>query len=103
MDLQLFWYVTLGVLLIGYAWAHALAEMPRATALVTNFFGQWLWARNMDVVKPDPTVFPDFDESLRALAPFGRLVAYGQASRQAPTPVTRIVDFSAMTHHLPEG
>ena len=29
-----------------------------------------------------------FDESLRALAPFGRLVTYGQASRQAPTPVT---------------
>ena len=29
-----------------------------------------------------------FDESLRALAPFGRLVTYGQASREAPTPVT---------------
>ena len=29
-----------------------------------------------------------FDESLRALAPFGRLVTYGQASREAPTPIT---------------
>lgn len=28
-----------------------------------------------------------FDESLRALAPFGRLVAYGMASRTPPTPV----------------
>ena len=28
-----------------------------------------------------------FDASLAALAPFGRLVAYGQASRQSPTPV----------------
>ena len=30
---------------------------------------------------------PVFDASLRALAPFGRLVAYGQASRQQPAPV----------------
>ena len=29
-----------------------------------------------------------FDESLRALAPFGRLVTYGMASRETPTPVT---------------
>ena len=28
-----------------------------------------------------------FDEALRALAPFGRLVTFGAASRQAPTPV----------------
>jgi NADPH:quinone reductase len=30
---------------------------------------------------------PVFDASLRALAPFGRLVTYGQASRTPPTPV----------------
>jgi NADPH2:quinone reductase len=30
---------------------------------------------------------PVFDASLRALAPFGRLVTYGQASRTAPAPV----------------
>lgn len=29
-----------------------------------------------------------FDESLRALAPFGRLATFGMASRQAPSPVT---------------
>ena len=28
-----------------------------------------------------------FDESLAALAPFGRLITYGMASRQAPTPI----------------
>jgi NADPH:quinone reductase len=28
-----------------------------------------------------------FDQSLRALAPFGRLVCYGQAGRTAPTPI----------------
>jgi NADPH:quinone reductase len=30
---------------------------------------------------------PVFDASLRSLAPFGRLVTYGQASRQTPAPV----------------
>ena len=31
---------------------------------------------------------PVFDQSLRALAPFGRLATYGMASRRPPTPVT---------------
>jgi hypothetical protein len=37
----------------------------RSKALVTNFFGQWLYLRNMQRVTPDPVTFPDFDESLR--------------------------------------
>jgi hypothetical protein len=38
---------------------------PRARALVTNFFGQWLMIRNMEAVRPDPRAFPQFDENLR--------------------------------------
>ncbi len=38
---------------------------PKALALVENFAGQWLQFRNIDVMKPDPGKFPDFDESLR--------------------------------------
>lgn len=38
---------------------------PRAKALVENFFGQWLYVRNMSAVKPDTRVFPDFDDNLR--------------------------------------
>lgn len=38
---------------------------PRAKALVENFAGQWLQFRNIDVMKPDPGKFPDFDESVR--------------------------------------
>ena len=37
----------------------------RAEALLGNFFGQWLWVRNMENVAPDPKVFPDFDDNLR--------------------------------------
>ena len=38
---------------------------PRSQALVTNFAGQWLYLRNLSLVKPDPDAFPEFDESLR--------------------------------------
>jgi mono/diheme cytochrome c family protein len=38
---------------------------PRATALVKNFGGQWLFLRNLKAVDPDPNAFPDFDDSLR--------------------------------------
>ena len=37
----------------------------RAEALLSSFFGQWLWVRNMKDVAPDPKVFPDFDDNLR--------------------------------------
>jgi hypothetical protein len=37
----------------------------RASALVSNFAGQWLHLRDLRVVKPDAYLFPDFDDSLR--------------------------------------
>src|SRR6185436_4911730 len=38
----------------------------RATALVNNFTGQWLFLRNIEHVKPDERQFPAFDDGLRA-------------------------------------
>ncbi len=38
---------------------------PKSKALVENFAGQWLQFKNIDVMKPDPERFKDFDESLR--------------------------------------
>jgi hypothetical protein len=38
---------------------------PKAKALVTNFFGQWLYLRNMPSVARDSKEFPDWDENLR--------------------------------------
>ena len=38
---------------------------PRSQTLVSNFAGQWLQLRNLAVQKPDPELFPEFDESLR--------------------------------------
>jgi len=37
----------------------------RASALVSNFAGQWLYVRNMRTHAPDPNAFPDFDDNLR--------------------------------------
>ena len=38
---------------------------PRASALSSNFAGQWLELRNLDSVSPDPQRFPEWDADLR--------------------------------------
>lgn len=38
---------------------------PKASALVTNFAGQWLGARKAQSFLPDANIFPEFDENLR--------------------------------------
>jgi hypothetical protein len=38
---------------------------PKASALVDNFAGQWLHARNLRSATPDKNTFPDFDDNLR--------------------------------------
>ena len=37
---------------------------PKAAALVENFTGQWLQTRNLEVTKPDPDLFPEFNGEL---------------------------------------
>ena len=37
----------------------------KATALASNFAGQWLYLRNLQQARPDTQEFPDFDDSLR--------------------------------------
>lgn len=38
---------------------------PRADALTKNFAGQWLYLRNLDILRPDVYLFPDFNVRLR--------------------------------------
>jgi mono/diheme cytochrome c family protein len=38
---------------------------PRASALVTNFGGQWLWLRNLRTAAPNADLFAEFDDNLR--------------------------------------
>jgi Protein of unknown function (DUF1592)/Protein of unknown function (DUF1588)/Protein of unknown function (DUF1585)/Protein of unknown function (DUF1587)/Protein of unknown function (DUF1595) len=37
----------------------------RVDSMVSNFTGQWLQLRNLQLVKPDLLLFPDFDDNLR--------------------------------------
>jgi hypothetical protein len=39
---------------------------PRSRALVDNFAGQWLQLRSLKEFKPDPDLFPTFDDKLRS-------------------------------------
>ena len=43
-----------------------MLDDPKSASLVQNFAGQWLFIRNLATVRPDPVVFGEFDESLRA-------------------------------------
>jgi hypothetical protein len=42
-----------------------MLDDPRSQSLVDNFVSQWLTLRNLSLQKPDPDVFPEFDDSLR--------------------------------------
>lgn len=42
-----------------------MIQDPKAYALVENFAGQWLQVRNLDEFKPDPEMFPEFNDLLR--------------------------------------
>ncbi len=43
-----------------------MLQSPKAQALIDNFAGQWLYFRKMDEVTPDPGVYAQFDDKLRA-------------------------------------
>ncbi len=42
-----------------------MIQNKKSQAFVSNFAGQWLQLRNVSLVKPDPDIFPEFDEELR--------------------------------------
>ena len=48
------------------AQVHRMLTSPKASALVTNFAGQWLEIRNLKFAEPDKKLFPDFDDGLRS-------------------------------------
>ena len=44
---------------------HRMLADPKAEALVRNFSGQWLQLRNLDIVRPDKSLFPTYSHKLR--------------------------------------
>jgi hypothetical protein len=68
-----------------------MLDDPRSQALVDNFAGQWLYLRNVAAMKPDPVVFPEFDDSLRQA--FERETAlFFQSVLREDRPVTDLLE-----------
>jgi mono/diheme cytochrome c family protein len=67
-DEQLFDYASRGQLRrnLGQQVQRMLRDQ-KARELVENFGGQWLMLRNLDIVSPDPKLFPEYDDTLKAL------------------------------------
>ncbi|HUB79759.1 MAG TPA: DUF1592 domain-containing protein [Bryobacteraceae bacterium] len=42
-----------------------MLDDPKSQALVDNFAGQWLYLRKLQLSRPDPDAFPEFDDTLR--------------------------------------
>ena len=55
---------------------------PRADALIENFAGQWLLLRNLDAVRPDLPLFPNFDDSVRQAARRETELLFGSVLRE---------------------
>ena len=68
-DEQLFHLAAHGTLRRGETLQLQVRRMlrdPRSHALAENFASQWLQTRKLNEFTPDPDLFPDFDEPLRA-------------------------------------
>lgn len=48
------------------AQVNRMLDDPKSKALVENFAGQWLTLRKLPQIAPDPKLFPQFDDELRA-------------------------------------
>jgi hypothetical protein len=67
-DEELFAHATRGTLRQGNNLIRQVRRMlaaPKSRALAEIFAGQWLQTRGLRDFRPDPALFPDFDESLR--------------------------------------
>ena len=54
---------------------------PRAAGFAANFAGQWLETRNLDVVKPDPDKFKEWDPELREAMKTETTMFFDRAAR----------------------
>lgn len=68
-----------------------LADVRIRQGLVENFAGQWLQTRRLEAIRPDPRVFPDFDEPLRQ-AMERETLAFFESLVRDDVPITRLLD-----------
>ena len=74
---------------------------PRSSALVESFFGQWLTTRNVSAQRPDPKIFPDFDENLRdAFLTETQLFLESQLGEDRPATEILTADYTFVNERL---
>ena len=74
---------------------------PRSNALVDNFAGQWLAMRNIRLVSPDRSVYPDFDDELRtAFHEQSRLFFQAMLREDRPLMELLTADFTFVNERL---
>jgi hypothetical protein len=68
-----------------------LIASQKSIALIENFASQWLQLRKLDSVSPDPEMFPEFSESLRA-SMRNETEGYFEYILRNARPVTELLD-----------
>lgn len=76
---------------------------PKADAFLSNFAGQYLYLRNLAAQRPDPDVFPEFDNNLRQSFEKETQLFFNAIVREN-RPVTDLLEakFTYVNQHLAE-
>src|SRR6202521_3105866 len=68
---------------------------------MTGFMGQWLLVRNMQLAQPDPTLFPEFDDTLReAMVRETELFFESQVREDRPIPELLSANYTYLNERL---
>ena len=74
---------------------------PRSGVMISNFFEQWLYLRNMGSVRPDPARFPTFDDNLRvAFQQETRLFLESQVREDRPVTELLTANYTFLNERL---
>jgi hypothetical protein len=78
-----------------------MIDDPKSNALVENFAGQWLTLRKLDNFQPDPTLFPQWNDSIKALAKRETLTFFAGVMRDDLNVVNLLdADFTYLNQEL---
>ena len=78
-----------------------MLQDPRSDAFIESFFGQWLTTRNVVSQRPDPKVFPEFDENLReAFLSETRLFLTSQVRENRPATELLTANYTFLNERL---
>lgn len=68
-----------------------MLDDPKSKAFVSNFAGQYLYLRNLSMMKPDPDEYPEYDNSLRHAFETETQMFFNSIVREN-RPVTELLD-----------